>query len=149
MEPRTGWEEGGIYRRAHNKAIKKASISWLTSLEEESDAYEKAFQKEVNKIISRGEKYEALKAKGREDRRLAREERVAKFKKEEEEAIVKKAFEHKVSAMIDSELEHFLKLEEAKQSDFIDQREDFWDYNVLRFKNSQKNKKLGEQKCES
>jgi hypothetical protein len=75
MDPRIGWEERGMYRIAHERAIKKSYARCMT-MKEENDLYEKYYQQELNRFIAKGDRYEALKAKSREERRLEREERL-------------------------------------------------------------------------
>lgn len=132
MHTASGWEEGGVYRRAHDKAIAKSYARCITQ-KQEDDLYAVHFQHELNRIIAKGEKYEALKARGREERKLAREQR---FKVEEEETMVKSAFDAEVSARIDSELEVLLKIAEQEQEAFMDPELDDGYTRPRRFKNS-------------
>ncbi len=116
MNPMTGWEEDGMYRLAHDKAISRSYARCITQ-KQENELYEKNFQEELNRIIAKGERYEAMKAKGREERRLAR---IAKFKAQEEEEMIKAAFDAEISAKIDAELEVLLKIAESSQQTYVD-----------------------------
>lgn len=98
-EPEYGWGKDGIYRVAHMKAL-KGDYRMCLSAKEESEKYEKLYRQEINRIISRGQKYEEVKAKGREKRRLEREakarlalEQAMEREKAQEEARVRIANE--------------------------------------------------------
>ena len=70
--PGKGWEKGGMYRMAHEKALEGDYRSCIT-MKDENYMYEILFRKALNRILIRGEKYEAVKAKNRQERKIAKE----------------------------------------------------------------------------
>jgi hypothetical protein len=111
-----GWGPDGMYRIAHDKAISKSYARCITH-KQECDLYQKHFQEEVNRLIARGVRYEAVKAKGKEERRLARE---AKFRAEEEEDMIKAAFETESNLALDAEISALIKKVEQSQEAYVD-----------------------------